>query len=79
MTQTLRSFRIREDVVVIDGVTYSTTPKAVQIFGEIGFIHSINIAGRQFFPQDGRFISEIDDAPLDENELPILKPKGKKK
>jgi hypothetical protein len=67
----LRSFRIREGRVMIDGVTYGPNPKPnVQIFGEVGFIHSINIAGQQLFPQDGRFFSDIDDMIVDESELP---------
>jgi hypothetical protein len=67
----LRSFRIRDSRVIIDGVTYGPNPKPnVQIFGEVGFIHSINIAGQQLFPQDGRFFSDIDDMIVDENELP---------
>lgn len=52
----MKSFKIREDKVLIDGILYSDSQHANPIKGKWGNIVSINIDGKQFFPQSGTFI-----------------------
>ena len=53
----MKSFKVSDGFVTVDGVMYSQTPtNDVKIKGVIGTIHSINIEGRgQFFPISGVF------------------------
>lgn len=75
----MKTFRIKDGKVTIDGVVYSQKPTETKIVGKAGkgFIHSINIGDRgQFFPIDGVFndgTTPIVEAPIDET----AKPKGK--
>ena len=57
----MKSFRVSNGMVKIDGVTYSTFPKEdVRIMGKSGRIHSIVIEGKgQFFPIAGEFNENI--------------------
>ena len=52
----MKSFKIREDKVLIDGILYSDSQQANPIKGKWGNIVSINIDGKQFFPQSGTYI-----------------------
>jgi hypothetical protein len=52
----MKSFKIREGNVLVDGVMYSDSTSDTNIMGKAGRIQSISIGGRQFFPQSGTFI-----------------------
>ncbi len=51
----MKSFKIREGKMIVDGVMYSDSPSESNIMGKAGRIHSISIGGRQFFPYGGQF------------------------
>ena len=78
----MRSFQVREGKVKVDGVIYGQSPVSdVQIKGELGMIHSINIPGRgQFFPIGGEFVNpnvNVVDSTTDVLDEPIVKKKAK--
>ena len=52
----MKSFKIRENQVLIDGILYSDSEQSIPIMGKWGKIISLNIGGKQFFPQSGTFI-----------------------
>ena len=52
----MKSFKIRDGQVLIDGILYSESQQPNPIKGKWGNIVSINVGGRQFFPQSGTFI-----------------------
>ena len=53
----MKSFKVRENHILIDGVLYGPTPSEVKIKGKAGTIHSIGIQNRgQYFPIRGEFI-----------------------
>ena len=52
----MKSFKIRENQVLIDGILYSDSEQSIPIMGKWGKIISINVGGKQFFPQSGTFI-----------------------
>lgn len=71
----MKTFQIRDGIVQIDGVQYSSSPSESDIRGKMGRIHSINIEGRgQFFPIGGVFNDGTLPIVTDE---PIVKKKGK--
>jgi hypothetical protein len=52
----MKSFKIREGSVVIDGIHYQSTPCDTVVRGKFGRIQSINIGNNgQFFPVFGTF------------------------
>jgi len=51
----MKSFKIREGKMLVDGVFYSDKPSDIVIMGRIGRIHSINVGGKQMFPYGGEF------------------------
>ena len=52
----MKSFKVREGSVVIDGIHYQSTPCDTVVKGKYGRIQSINIGNRgQFFPIYGEF------------------------
>ena len=53
----MKSFRVIDGKVKIDGVLYGPSPSTdVNVMGKSGRIHSINIGNRgQFFPLSGEF------------------------
>ena len=51
----MKSFKVREGKMLVDGVFYSEKPSDNVIKGKWGRIHSINVMGRQFFPYGGIF------------------------
>ena len=58
----MKSFKIREGSVIIDGITYQSTPCDTVVKGKFGTIQSIGIGNRgQYFPVYGVF----DDTPKD--------------
>lgn len=53
----MKSFKIREGIVHIDGVLYGQTPTELKFKGKMGNIQSISIPNKgQFFPIGGEFI-----------------------
>ena len=52
----MKSFKIRENQVLIDGILYSDSEQSIPIMGKWGKIISVNVGGKQFFPQSGTFI-----------------------
>jgi hypothetical protein len=78
----MRSYKIREGYVTIDGITYGPTPTAYDVKGKSGGkIHSISIGGIQYFPQSGTF--DDGSIPVVEDSTGIVeetaKPKRSKK
>ena len=69
----MKSFKIREGSVVIDGIHYQSTPCDTVVKGKVGKIQSINIGNRgQFFPVFGEFndsTSPIVDEPTTKVKL----------
>ena len=51
----MKSFKVREGKMKVDGVFYSENPSENVIMGKMGKIHSISIGGKQFFPYAGQF------------------------
>jgi hypothetical protein len=54
----MKSFKVREGKMLVDGVYYSENPSESHIRGKVGRIHSISISGKQFFPYGGEFIDD---------------------
>jgi len=54
----MKSFKVREGKMLVDGVYYSENPSESHIKGKVGRIHSISISGKQFFPYGGEFIDD---------------------
>ena len=73
----MKSFKVRDGKMLVDGVYYSEKPSENVIKGKAGRIHSINVGGKQFFPYGGTF----DDGtiPLTEDNTGIVEPTTKKK
>jgi hypothetical protein len=83
----MKSFKVREGKMLVDGVFYSDKPSDNPIKGKWGRIHSINVMGKQFFPYGGVFddgtISVVDSTvetlePSD-SEVKVEKKKRAKK
>ena len=70
----MKSFKVRDGKVTIDGVLYGPTPTESNIVGKSGRIQSINIGGTQFFPLSGLF---NDGTTPIVDETPTTKKKGK--
>lgn len=51
----MKSFKIREGKMLVDGVFYSERPSENVVKGKWGRIHSINVMGKQMFPYGGVF------------------------
>jgi hypothetical protein len=74
----MKSFKIRENQVLIDGILYSDSEQSNPIMGKWGKIISLNIGGKQFFPQSGTFIDSTlkvtdDSTGIVEETKPIKK------
>ena len=81
----MKSFKIRENKVELDGILYGQSPTELKIKGKAGNIQSIMIANRgQFFPISGEFkdgtiqITE-DSTGIVEEVTPIKIKKSKSK
>lgn len=76
----MKSFKVRDGQVLIDGILYSDSQQAIPIKGKWGNIISINVDGKQFFPQSGTFIDSTlmvtDDSTEEVEELKPTKGKG---
>ena len=64
----MKSFKVRDGKVVVDGVVYGPTPTDSDIKGKSGRILSINIPGKgQYFPYNGTFndgtTPSVDESP----------------
>lgn len=71
----MKSFKIRENVVIIDGVHYGPTPSEYKVQGKSGRIQSISIPNRgQYFPISGEFNDGSAPSPIVE-ETPVKKVK----
>lgn len=69
----MKSFRIREGNVVIDGIHYQSTPCDTVVKGKYGRIQSINIGNRgQYFPVFGEF--NDGSIPVTEDSTGLLEP-----
>ena len=76
----MKSFKIRENQVLIDGILYSDSEQSIPIMGKWGKIISVNVGGRQFFPQSGTFIDSTLVVTDDSTEgVEETKPTKKKK
>ena len=72
----MKSFKVRDGKVVVDGVVYGPTPTDSDVKGKSGRILSINIPGKgQYFPYHGTF---NDGSPSVVDETPIKKGKAAK-
>jgi hypothetical protein len=69
----MKSFKVREGKVLVEGVYYSDSPSSNEIAGKAGRIHSINIGGKQFFPYAGQF--DDGTTPIVKDETPKVKGK----
>ena len=70
----MKSFKIRENVVLIDGVQYGPTPSEYKVQGRAGRIQSISIPNRgQYFPIGGVFDDGttplVDETPTTKKSL----------
>jgi|Laugresu1bdmlbsd_1035121.scaffolds.fasta_scaffold10955_5 hypothetical protein len=79
----MKSFKVREGKMLVDGVYYSDSPSSNEIMGKAGRIHSISISGKQFFPYAGQFddgsIKVTDDnTGIVEETKPVKKRTSKK-
>ena len=79
----MKSFKIREGIVHIDGVQYGQNPNELKVKGKAGTIQSIMIGNRgQFFPIGGEFIDSTikvtdDSTGIMEDTKPKRKSKSK--
>ena len=79
----MRSFKVRDGKVLVDGVVYGLTPTDSDIKGKVGRIQSIHIQGKgSFFPYYGTFddgtIPVTDDSTGIVDETPKKKGKAPK-
>jgi hypothetical protein len=51
----MKSYKVRDGKVLVDGIMYGQTPTDVVIAGKAGRVHSINIGTSKFFPISGVF------------------------
>lgn len=79
----MKSFKVREGKMLVDGVYYSDKPSDSVIMGKMGKIHSISISGKQFFPYGGQFddgtIKTVDSTTEVLDEVKVEKKKRAKK
>ena len=80
----MKSFKIRENLIRIDGVLYGPTPTEVKIMGKAGMIQSISVPNRgQYFPYSGTFIDDTipvtdDSTGIVEDVKPVKKARKSK-
>ena len=66
----MKSFKVRDGKVLVDGVVYGPTPTDSDVKGKSGRILSINIPGKgMYFPYHGTF----NDGSPSVDETPIVK------
>ncbi len=75
----MKSFKIRENQVELDGILYGQSPTELKVRGKVGMIHSIMVSGKgQFFPISGTYIDSsfpiVDDSTgIVEDTKPVKK------
>ena len=80
----MKSFKIRENQVELDGILYGQSPTELKVKGKVGMIQSIMVGGKgQFFPISGTYIDSslpiVDDSTgIVEETKPIKKTRKKK-
>jgi hypothetical protein len=80
----MKSFKIRENLIEIDGVLYGPTPTEVKVKGKVGTIQSISVPNKgQFFPYSGTFIDSTlvvtdDSTGIMEDVKPVKKSRKSK-
>jgi len=80
----MKSFKIRENLIRIDGVLYGPTPTEVKIMGKAGMIQSISVPNKgQYFPYSGTFIDDTipvtdDSTGIVEDVKPVKKSRKSK-
>jgi len=80
----MKSFKIRENQVELDGILYGQSPTELKVRGKVGMIHSIMVSGKgQFFPISGTYIDSslpiVDDSTgIVEETKPVKKTRKKK-
>ena len=76
----MRSFKVRDGKVLVDGVVYGLTPTDSDIKGKVGRIQSIHIGGKgSFFPYHGTFNDGTIPAVTDNTGIVDETPKKKGK
>lgn len=81
----MKSFKIRENQVELDGILYGQSPTELKVKGKVGNIQSIMVGGKgQFFPISGTFIDSTikvtdDSTGIVEDIKPIKAKKVSKK
>ena len=72
----MKSFKVRDGKVLVDGVVYGPTPTDSDVKGKSGRILSINIPGKgQYFPYHGTFNDGSSPSVDDTATSPIKKGK----
>jgi len=75
----MKSFKIRENQVELDGILYGQSPTELKVKGKVGMIQSIMVGGKgQFFPISGTYIDSslpiVDDSTgIIEDTKPVKK------
>lgn len=80
----MKSFKVREGKIKLDGVYYSQKETDSDIRGKWGRIQSISISGKQYFPyggsfDDGTLVVTEDNTGIVEETKPKRVSKTKKK
>jgi len=80
----MKSFKIRENQVELDGILYGQSPTELKVKGKVGMIQSIMVGGKgQFFPISGTYIDSslavVDDSTgVVEDTKPVKKSRKSK-
>jgi hypothetical protein len=75
----MKSFKIRENQVELDGILYGQSPTELKVKGKVGMIQSIMVGGKgQFFPISGTYIDSTlvvtdDSTGIVEDTKPVKK------
>jgi hypothetical protein len=75
----MKSYKVRDGKVLVDGIVYGQTPTDVVIAGKVGRIHSINIGTSKYFPISGVFNDGSIPVVTDNTGLVDKTPKRTKK
>ena len=75
----MKSYKVRDGKVLVDGIMYGQTPTYVVIAGKAGRIHSINIGTSKYFPISGVFNDGSIPVVTDNTGLVDKTPKRTKK
>jgi len=78
----MKSFKVRDGKMLVDGVYYSESPSDNVIMGKMGKIHSINISGKPIVKVSKKSKSELKESnglPTDESGKLVKVKRTKKK